>query len=176
MYVKHFIIPGSIFHNTAEIEGYWCCQRSSKDYWETESTTNSNRQHYIWLRLRFLCPVTQTAISTVLTKGSLEVYLVLLPGSSENNASQKIIKEEVSGKEEVGTRIKECCTPTTPQEATREEGCRREVLFPLKHHTSVLESVAISDVSFSIHKTQIILPPEAEMFHSQRYFADSKLE
>lgn len=76
--------------------------------------------------------MTQTAISAVLTKGSLEVYLVLLPGSSENNALRKIIKEEVSGKEEeVGTRIKECCTPTTLQEATRGERCREKFFFLL---------------------------------------------
>lgn len=66
--------------------------------------------------------MSQAAIFAVFTEGSLEVYLVLLPGSSENNASRKIIKEEVSGKEkEVGTRIKERCTPTTLQEATREK-------------------------------------------------------
>lgn len=40
--------------------------------------------------------------------------------------------------EEAGTRIKERCTPTRPEEAARERRCRREILFPLKCHTSVL--------------------------------------
>lgn len=84
--------------------------------------------------------MTEAAVSAVHTEGSLQVYLVLLPGNSENNALKKTIKEEVSGKtEEVGTRIKERCTPTRPEEAAREKRYRREFFFsPLKCHTSVL--------------------------------------
>lgn len=38
--------------------------------------------------------MTQAAVSTVHAEGSLEVYLVLLPESSQNNASQKIKKKK----------------------------------------------------------------------------------
>lgn len=63
------------------------------------------------------CPVTEAAVSTKLTDGSLEVSLEDLPRSSGNSARQNIIKEDVSVKtEDVGTRIKEHCTPTKTRE------------------------------------------------------------
>lgn len=66
--------------------------------------------------------MTQAAVSTVNAEGSLEVYLVLLPENSQNNALQKIKKKKKRSEwkeEEVGTWIKERCTPTRLEEATR---------------------------------------------------------
>lgn len=180
--MKHFITPNSIFHNTAGIKGYGCCQRNSnsstnqEDYWESEWTTASNRPHYIRLGLRLLCPMTEAAVFTMHTEGSPEVDLVLLPGSCENNASQKITKEEVSGKtEDVGTRIKEHCTPTNRRKLQKtrdiEESffflmpyiCFRKVFLPVMHH-----SVFGYHGSFCLQKQKC--------FIIKGLFADSKLE
>lgn len=152
--------------------------RYQEDYWESESTTANNRQHYIQLRLRLLCSMTQAAVSTVHTEGSLEVYLVLLPESSQNNASQKIKKKKRSEwkKEEVGTWIKEHCTPTRLEEATRKKEMYKRRFFCFKMPCICYRKVYYLRCIIQYQQTQIILPPEAEVFHNQKSFADSNPE
>lgn len=120
--------------------------------------------------------MTQAAVSTVHTEGSLEVYLVLLPECSQNNASQKIKKRSEWKEEKVGTWIKERCTPTRLEEATRKNEMYKRSFVASKCHASVLEKCTTLDASFSIQPTQTILPLEAEVFHNQKSFADSNPE
>lgn len=100
--------------------------------------------HYIRLGLRLLCPMTEAAVSAVYTEGSLEVHLVLLPESSENNALQKIIKEEVSGKKRQkklgrGSRRAAHLQDRRKMQEIRDMKhayiCFRKVSLPLMHHS-----------------------------------------
>lgn len=74
--------------------------KPGEDYRESESTEASDRLLYIRLGLRLLCPVWRwgrwwsRGLRRANPEGSKEDDAVLLPRSSENNASQKIIKEE----------------------------------------------------------------------------------
>lgn len=104
--------------------------------------------------------------------------MVLLPASSENNASQKIKKKEGSRKRKSwDTDQGALHTYKTGGSYKREAMYKRSFFFfALKCHASVLVKCTTSDASFSIQKTQIILPPEAQMFHNHRSFADSKPE
>lgn len=106
MYAKHFITPNSlIFHNqglelkvTLLTEGAgWrssiraAAAAAAEDYWDSELTTGSDRQHYIQRGLRLLSVQwVKLQAPPCCAEGSPEVYLdIVAKELGENNASQK---------------------------------------------------------------------------------------
>lgn len=120
--------------------------------------------------------MTQAAVSTVHTEGSLEVYLALLPESSQNNASQKIKKKRSEWKKEVGTWIKEHCTPTRLEEATRKKDMYKRRFFCFKMPCICYRKMYYLRCIIQYSANSNHSASRAEVFHNQKSFADSNPE